>query len=202
MDEDFSHYRVSRKHRKRKRQLQEQQDELMLSLEERYIRKQQKKKLKQNMKSGNEPQEQPLEKAPPSENAQKDVGQQLDQKRKKKKKKKKDSKPVRVLKMGIQAIDLLAGDGQIVSKGSAIIAKYVGRLTHQNGKVFDQGTINFRVGRGEVIKGFDIGVLGMRLGSKRRLIIPPKAGYGKFKQGRIPANSTLCFEISIINISK
>ena len=143
-----------------------------------------------------------LEKTPSSENPQKEVGQWHDQKSKKKKKKKKDSKPVRVLKMGIQAIDLLAGDGQVVSKGNAIIAKYVGRLTHQNGKIFDQGTINFRVGRGEVIKGFDIGVLGMRLGSKRRLIIPPKAGYGKFRQGRIPANSTLCFEISIINISK
>ena len=202
MDADFEEYRLSRKNRKRRRQLQEQQDELLLSIEERYIRKQQKKKLKQNKQLNNESHEQKLDTTIEAEKSQSAGGQLRDQKRKKKRKKQKDGKPVKVLKMGIQAVDLLAGDGQAVCKGNTITAKYIGRLSSPNGKIFDQGTISFRVSRGEVIKGFDIDVLGMRLRSKRRLIIPPKAGYGKFKQGRIPGNSVLCFDISIISISK
>ena len=202
MDAEFDEYRVSRKNRKRRRQLQEQQDELLLSIEERYIRKQQKKKLKRNKQLDNEKHDQHVDTAIQAEKIQR-AGEQLrGQKRKKKKKRQKDGNPVRVLKMGIQAVDLLAGDGQTVCKGNTTTAKYVGRLSNPHGKIFDQGTISFRVGRGEVIKGFDIGVLGMRLGSKRRLIIPPKAGYGKFKQGRIPGNSVLCFDISILSISK
>ena len=67
-----------------------------------------------------------------------------------------------------------------------------------SGAVFDQGTISFRLGKGEVIKGWDIGVQGMRAGSKRRITVPPAAGYGKAAVAKIPPNSTLCFDVAVV----
>lgn len=89
-----------------------------------------------------------------------------------------------------------AENGQRVKMG------YVGRLT--NGRTFDSSKdrpFAFKLGRSEVIKGWDIGVLHMKIGEKRRLTIPPEKGYGK--QGSpptIPPNATLVFEVTLIDI--
>ena len=76
---------------------------------------------------------------------------------------------------------------------------YVGRLGGPAGPVFDKASgFSFRVGRGEVIKGFDIGLAGMRRGGKRRITVPPAAGYGGQKAGTIPPHSTLVFDITML----
>ena len=86
----------------------------------------------------------------------------------------------------------------IVQDRKRVKVSYVGRLNNNSGAIFDQGTISFRLGRGEVIDGWDIGVQGMRQGSRRRITVPPAAGYGRQAAGKIPPNSTLCFDVSVL----
>ena len=77
---------------------------------------------------------------------------------------------------------------------------YVGTLT--NGTQFDAGTgFTFRLGAGSVIKGWDQGIPGMKVGGKRRLTIPPSLAYGSAGQGSIPGNSTLKFDITLLSIA-
>ena len=88
--------------------------------------------------------------------------------------------------------------------GDLVTVHYVGTLT--NGAKFDSSyDINrpytFRLGAGAVIAGWDQGVVGMKVGGKRRLTIPPSLGYGSQPQGPIPANSTLIFEIELLSIA-
>ena len=79
-----------------------------------------------------------------------------------------------------------------------------GKLT--NGNVFDsslnpgRSPFRFTVGAGQVIKGWDDGLIGMKVGGKRKLTIPPSMGYGNRNMGAIPANSTLIFEIDLLSI--
>jgi FK506-binding nuclear protein len=78
---------------------------------------------------------------------------------------------------------------------------YVGRL--ENGRIFDQsrGAFDFRLGVGKVIKGWDLGVVGMRVGGKRRLVIPPKLAYGASGvPGTIPKNETLTFDVELVAV--
>jgi FKBP-type peptidyl-prolyl cis-trans isomerase len=78
---------------------------------------------------------------------------------------------------------------------------YVGRLS--NGRIFDQSRapFEFRLGVGKVIKGWDIGVASMRVGGKRRLVIPPKLGYGASGvPGTIPKNETLTFDVELVAV--
>jgi len=58
----------------------------------------------------------------------------------------------------------------------------------------------FKVGKGEVIKGWDVGIAGMSVGGERRIIIPASMGYGNKKMGSIPANSTLVFDVKLLEI--
>lgn len=105
----------------------------------------------------------------------------------------------RTLKGGIQLEDLKVGNGPEATDKKMIGMYYEGKLK-SNGKVFDSTKsgkpFKFRLGAGEVIKGWDVGIAGMKVGGKRRLTIPPAMAYGK--EGAlpdIPANSVLIFEV-------
>jgi len=107
--------------------------------------------------------------------------------------------PKRTLKGGVQVEDLKEGKGQECKPGNMIGMYYEGRLKTNN-KKFDGlqsgKPFKFKLGAGQVIKGWDVGVLGMKVGGKRRLTIPAQLGYGA--QGSppdIPGNSTLVFDI-------
>jgi len=109
----------------------------------------------------------------------------------------------KVLAGGLTAQDYVIGKGKTAKKGSKIFAYYQGRL--HNGKIFDSQTtgkgFSFRVGAGEVIKGWDVGFEGMKVGGKRRLIVPPKFAYGKSgAPPDIPKNATLTFDVELVNI--
>jgi peptidylprolyl isomerase/FKBP-type peptidyl-prolyl cis-trans isomerase FkpA len=95
--------------------------------------------------------------------------------------------------------DLVVGTGATVVSGDTVTVTYVGTLT--SGTQFDAGTFTFRVGSGAVIKGWDQGLPGMRVGGKRRLTVPPNLGYGSQASGAIPANSTLKFDIVLLAIA-
>ena len=93
-------------------------------------------------------------------------------------------------------VQLGAMSGAVARNGQKVTVKYVGTLT--NGKRFDAGDISFRLGAGEVIKGWDLGVAGMRVGGKRKLRIPPDAAYGKRgAPPTIPPNATLLFDVEL-----
>lgn len=114
------------------------------------------------------------------------------------------NKRVRRFANGFEIEDLKMGaaDGKLAKPGKKVIVKYVGKL--KNGKVFDQTagnkTFAFRLGVGEVIKGWDRGVEGMRVGDKRRLIVPPLMGYGATRTGPIPPNSELHFDVELVDV--
>jgi FKBP-type peptidyl-prolyl cis-trans isomerase len=100
-------------------------------------------------------------------------------------------------------VDIKVGSGPAVKAGDSVSVHYVGRLT--DGKTFDSsvarnGPFDFNVGQGIVIKGWDIGLVGMQAGGVRRLIIPPEQAYGSRGVPGIPPNSTLVFDIELLKI--
>ncbi|KNC87213.1 hypothetical protein SARC_00649 [Sphaeroforma arctica JP610] len=100
--------------------------------------------------------------------------------------------------------DVKVGTGAMAKKGKNVGMRYVGRLASNN-KVFDQNTggkpFRFRLGAGEVIKGWDQGLEGMQVGGKRILRIPPSSGYGaRGAPPTIPGNSTLLFECELVYV--
>jgi FKBP-type peptidyl-prolyl cis-trans isomerase len=106
---------------------------------------------------------------------------------------------------GLQYWDIKVGTGDVVAKkGDHVKVDYTGWLT--TGKKFDSsvGTgqpFDFRVGNGDVIKGWDEGVVGMKVGGKRQLRIPPDLAYGKEGYpGAIPPNATLIFDIQLVSV--
>lgn len=103
----------------------------------------------------------------------------------------------------LKSEDITVGNGNEAKSGQSVTVNYLGTLT--DGKKFDSSydrkePFTFTLGAGEVIKGWDEGVAGMKAGGKRRLTIPPELGYGAVAQGSIPANSTLIFEIELLGI--
>ncbi|XP_019253553.1 PREDICTED: peptidyl-prolyl cis-trans isomerase FKBP53 isoform X1 [Nicotiana attenuata] len=96
-------------------------------------------------------------------------------------------------------------DGKRAFPGSKVGVRYIGKLK-KNGKIFDSNIgqrtpFEFRLGIGQVIKGWDVGVNGMRIGDKRRLTIPPAMGYGsKGAGGAIPPNSWLVFDVELVSV--
>lgn len=103
----------------------------------------------------------------------------------------------------VTTADVVVGTGPTALPGDTVTVDYIGTLT--DGTVFDNSyesgkPITFRIGAGEVIKGWDQGVPGMRVGGKRRLTVPPELGYGSQATGSIPANSTLVFEIELLSV--
>lgn len=103
---------------------------------------------------------------------------------------------------GLKYIDLVVGKGPVPKPGSQVMVHYTGWLT--DGSKFDSSItrnqpIAFRLGRGEVIKGWDQGVATMHVGGRRKLIVPPSLGYGaKGYDALIPPNATLIFEVELL----
>ncbi|XP_015585605.1 46 kDa FK506-binding nuclear protein [Cephus cinctus] len=115
----------------------------------------------------------------------------------------KHEQKARVIEGGVQIEDIKLGSGAPAKSGKFISVYYVGRL--KNGKKFDSTNhgdgFKFRLGKGEVIKGWDIGIAGMKTGGKRRITIPPALAYGaKGSPPVIPGNSTLIFEVELRNV--
>jgi len=103
--------------------------------------------------------------------------------------------------LGLKYHDVQEGKGEEAKRGDLLVVHYTGRL--RNGKVFDSShnrgdPFIFKLGAGEVIRGWDQGVVGMKVGGMRKLIIPSELGYGERAQGGIPANSELRFEIDLV----
>lgn len=103
---------------------------------------------------------------------------------------------------GVTVDDRKIGTGPAAKKGSRVEMRYIGKL--KDGKVFDANKsgkpFSFKLGTGEVIQGWDIGIAGMSAGGERRLTIPAHLGYGKQKSGPIPANSELTFDVKCISV--
>ena len=114
------------------------------------------------------------------------------------------SKEKQTMNNGLVIEDIKIGDGQEVEKFNIVTVNYTGLL--ENGTKFDSSLnpgrtpFRFTVGAGQVIKGWDEGLMGMKVGGKRKLTIPPELGYGSRDNGPIPANSTLIFEIDLLGI--
>jgi FKBP-type peptidyl-prolyl cis-trans isomerase len=103
----------------------------------------------------------------------------------------------------LQVQDEKIGTGAAVKKGDTVEINYVGTLA--NGTKFDASTdhggpFTTQIGVGQVIKGWDMGIIGMKVGGKRKLTIPPSLGYGDQTVGSIPANSTLIFQVELVGI--
>ena len=101
--------------------------------------------------------------------------------------------------------DLVAGTGEEVRKEDYLLVHYVGTL--DDGTKFDSDAdhgqpLLFQFGVGQVIRGWDLGLAGMKVGGKRRLTIPSDLGYGPQGNGPIPPNATLHFDIELISIQR
>ena len=104
---------------------------------------------------------------------------------------------------GLQYTDDQVGSGAVAEAGKNVSVHYTGWL--MNGTKFDSSRdrgqpFTFPLGAGRVIKGWDEGVAGMRVGGKRTLIIPPDLAYGSRATGPIPPNSTLKFEVELLDV--
>jgi FKBP-type peptidyl-prolyl cis-trans isomerase len=104
---------------------------------------------------------------------------------------------------GLVYWDIRVGNGEVAKEGSHVRVHYTGWLT--NGKQFDSSVggkpFDFTIGNGEVIKGWEEGVSGMKVGGKRQLRIPATLGYGaEGYPGAIPPNATLIFDIQLLNV--
>jgi len=99
--------------------------------------------------------------------------------------------------------DEVIGTGAVAAAGDLVTVNYTGKLA--NGTVFDTSVgktpFQFTLGAGQVIPGWDQGVAGMKVGGKRTLIIPPSLAYGPNDYGPIPGNSTLTFEVELLNVA-
>ncbi|APE99958.1 peptidylprolyl isomerase [Pseudomonas putida] len=103
----------------------------------------------------------------------------------------------------LQIIDLVEGDGKTAVKGALITTQYTGWLA--DGSEFDSSWSRGKpfqcvIGTGRVIKGWDQGLMGMRVGGKRKLLVPAHLGYGERSVGSIPPNSDLTFEIELVEV--
>lgn len=102
--------------------------------------------------------------------------------------------------------DVVVGTGVEAKTGDAVRVHYVGKLA--DGTVFDssieRGTpFSFILGEGKVIRGWELGVLGMRAGGKRKLTVPPELGYGAAgSPPKIPPNATLFFDVELLNVAR
>src|SRR5215217_3563833 len=98
--------------------------------------------------------------------------------------------------------DITVGPGAVIVAGDSVFVRYTGFLS--NGTQIDSNVaatlpLGFRFGVGGVIKGFDEGLTGVRVGGKRQILVPPSLGYGPYDYGVIPGNSVLVFNIEVVS---
>jgi FKBP-type peptidyl-prolyl cis-trans isomerase len=105
----------------------------------------------------------------------------------------------------LQIEDIVVGTGNSPKQGQTVVVHYTGWLT--DGTKFDSSLdrgepLEFEIGVGQVIQGWDVGVASMKVGGKRKLTIPPELAYGNedVSDGLIPANSTLIFEVELLDL--
>jgi FKBP-type peptidyl-prolyl cis-trans isomerase FkpA len=103
---------------------------------------------------------------------------------------------------GLYFRDIEVGTGIVVHALMEVTVQYKGRLS--NGVTFDstsvgQAPLKVPIGRGRVIKGWDEGILGMRVGGRRQLVIPPELAYGSNRSGIIPPDAVLVFDIRVLS---
>jgi FKBP-type peptidyl-prolyl cis-trans isomerase FkpA len=108
-------------------------------------------------------------------------------------------------KSGLKYEDLKVGTGDEAKKGDSVEVHYTGWLA-KDGKKFDSSVgkkpFTFKLGAGKVIKGWDEGLVGMKVGGKRKLMIPAKLGYGAEGAGdAIPPNADLVFEVELLRVN-
>jgi FKBP-type peptidyl-prolyl cis-trans isomerase len=101
---------------------------------------------------------------------------------------------------GVKYKDLKIGKGDQALLGNTVVVEYTGYLT--DGTKIDSTAnpgkpLEFTLGNGDVIEGFDDGIFGMKVGGKRQLVIPPEAAYGEAGSGKIPPNATLVFVVKL-----
>jgi FKBP-type peptidyl-prolyl cis-trans isomerase len=106
-------------------------------------------------------------------------------------------------KEGLKYTDVVVGTGAVAVAGKDVIVHYTGTFT--NGNKFDSSVdrgepFTFFLGSGQVIKGWDLGVAGMKVGGKRQLTVPASLGYGPNDYGPIPGNSTLLFDVELLGV--
>lgn len=110
---------------------------------------------------------------------------------------------------GVKATDTVVGKGKVATPGSTVTVHYTGWLyspkaPKQHGQQFDSSVggqpFSFRLGAGMVIKGWDQGVAGMKVGGKRTLVIPAALGYGASGAGPIPPNANLIFDVELLDV--
>src|ERR1041384_1953017 len=97
---------------------------------------------------------------------------------------------------GLYYRDSIVGSGAAAAAGHPVTVGYTGWLA--NGTKFDGGSYPFVLGRGDVIAGWDEGIVGMKVGGFRKLVIPPNLAYGGQANGPIPANSVLVFNVQLV----
>lgn len=103
----------------------------------------------------------------------------------------------------LEIIDLIVGEGKTCVKGALITAQYTGWL--EDGTVFDSSydrgqPFQCVIGTRRVIQGWDQGLMGMKVGGKRKLLVPAHLGYGERQMGKIQPNSNLVFEIELLEV--
>ena len=99
---------------------------------------------------------------------------------------------------GLYVQDLVTGTGAVAARGRSVVVRYTGWLP--NGTKFETSEITVTLGSNKTIRGWEEGLLGMRVGGKRRLVIPPNLGYGSRASAQIPANSVLVFEMEAVSV--
>lgn len=112
--------------------------------------------------------------------------------------------PMQSTKPQLEIQDIVVGTGAVAKTGDVVTVNYVGTFT--DGKKFDSSydrnqPFSFKLGAGQVIKGWDQGLVGMKVGGKRRLVIPGDLAYGpQGFAGFIPPNATLIFEVELLSV--